>query len=524
MRPGPGSIYLAAFSVRRALLMTISLHRPVCDLLGCAYPLVLAGMGGVARSELAAAVAQAGGFGFLGMVREPVALIRNEVQAMRQRGVQRFGVNLIPAATPADLLEAQLQSCIELQVPVVALFWDLSSEVVGRLRAAGIVVVCQVGSVEEAVAARQAGAQVIIAQGCEAGGHVRGSSPLEEILPRVVAAVDCPVLAAGGITDGRDVATVLAFGAQGAVLGTALMATHESFAHSYHKQRLLSASGADTVLTDIFHINWPMGARVRVLSNSVTKGDHGDPFQPRRTVIGDEDGRPIYLFSTDSPLRSMTGDFEAMALYSGKGVGRIDTIVNAGERLQAIAAETSAILATESRHTVATAESTSPVCYAEKMDDGYMGFATRGELLAALNELLEAERAGSRVCLRTAEEIKDPALQSLVEDIQRDEAHWCAILTKAILTLGDTPSSRIGAFHEKAMAIPTLPERLAFLNRGQGWVVKRLRELLPKVRDDALHAVLSSMLSAHERNIDRVNTDLQKPAVGGWSERQSSSD
>lgn len=454
--------------------MTSLLHRPVCDLLGCTYPLVLAGMGGVARSELAAAVAQAGGFGFLGMVREPISLIRSEVQAMRERGVQRFGVNLIPAATPADLLEAQLQTCIELAVPVVALFWDLSAPIVRRLRAAGITVVCQVGSVQEAVDARQAGAQVIIAQGCEAGGHVRGTSPLEEVLPQVAAAVDCPVLAAGGIVDGRDVAAVLALGAQGAVIGTAFMATHESFAHSYHKERLLAASGADTVLTDIFHINWPVGAKVRVLSNSVTRGEHGDPFGAQRTVIGDEDGRPIYLFSTDSPLRSMTGDFETMALYSGMGVGRIDAIVGAGERLRAIVDE--------------------------------------AELLAALNELLEAERAGSRVCLQTAEETKDPALNSLVADIQRDEAHWCVVLTNAILTLGGTPSPRIGAFHEKAMAIAPLAERLAFLNRGQGWVVKRLRELLPKLRNDELHRALSGMLDSHERNIDLVNTTLR----AGW--------
>src|SRR5690606_34277833 len=168
--------------------MTHPLHRPVCELLGGSYPLVLAGMGGVARADVASAVAHAGGFGFLGMVREPVALIRSEVQAMRARGVQRFGVNLIPAATPPDLLDAQIQACIELQVPVVALFWDLSSETVRRLRDAGIIAVCQVGSTEEAVAARQAGAQIIIAQGCEAGGHVRGTSALEEILPQIVAA------------------------------------------------------------------------------------------------------------------------------------------------------------------------------------------------------------------------------------------------------------------------------------------------------------------------------------------------
>src|SRR5882672_9087201 len=81
------------------------------------------------------------------------------------------------------------------------------------------------------------------------------------------------------------------------------------------------------------------GAPVRVLPNSVTRGERGDPFSGARTVIGDEEGRPIYLFSTDSPLRSMTGDFEAMALYAGQGAGRIDAIIPAGDRLRAIVAE-----------------------------------------------------------------------------------------------------------------------------------------------------------------------------------------
>ena len=88
--------------------MSTALHRPVCDLLGCTDPIVLAGMGGVARSELVAAVTEAGGFGFLGMVREPVPLIRSEVAALRARKIERFGVNLIPASTDATLLEAQV--------------------------------------------------------------------------------------------------------------------------------------------------------------------------------------------------------------------------------------------------------------------------------------------------------------------------------------------------------------------------------------------------------------------------------
>jgi nitronate monooxygenase len=131
----------------------------------------------------------------------------------------------------------------------------------------------------------------------------------------VVAAVSLPVLAAGGIVSGRDFAEALSLGAQGVVVGTAFMATHEAFAHDYHKQRLIEARDGDTLLTTDFHINWPEGAMVRVLNNSVTRGLRGDPKSGSREAIGDAEGRTIYLFRTDSPLRSMTGDFEAMALY-----------------------------------------------------------------------------------------------------------------------------------------------------------------------------------------------------------------
>ena len=288
--------------------MVTNLHRPVCDLLGCAYPIMLAGMGGVARSELVAAVTEAGGFGFLGMVREPVDLIRSEVAALRLQRIEHFGVNLIPAATETALLEAQISACIDLEVPVIGLFWDVPLKLVERVRAAGQIVVCQVGSRAEAQAVEQAGAQVLIAQGVEAGGHVRGERPLHDLIPEIVADTELPVLAAGGLVDGADLATALSLGAQGAVFGTALIATPKSFAHDYHKRRLIDARRGDAVLTNAFHINWPCGAKVHVLANSVTRGERGDPFSEIRTVIGDDAGRAIYLFSTKSPLRSMTGN------------------------------------------------------------------------------------------------------------------------------------------------------------------------------------------------------------------------
>jgi nitronate monooxygenase len=102
-------------------------------------------------------------------------------------------------------------------------------------------------------------------------------------------------------------------------------------------------SAKDTLLTEIFHINWPIGAPVCVLQNSATRGDRGNPFGPDQ-IVGEEEGRPIFLFSTDSPLRSMTGDFEGMALYAGQGVDRIDAIVPAGERLAAIVREAALLL------------------------------------------------------------------------------------------------------------------------------------------------------------------------------------
>ncbi|HEY9545702.1 MAG TPA: nitronate monooxygenase [Solimonas sp.] len=489
------------------------LYRPICDLLACRYPLVLAGMGGVARAELVLAVTRGGGFGFLGMVREPVALIRAEIERIRAHSDRRFGVNLIPASTPPQLLEAQIDACIALRVPVIALFWSAPRALIERLRSAGIDVVCQVGSVAEAIAAQAAGAQALIAQGVEAGGHVKGDRALTELVPEIVAAVELPVLAAGGISDGSDVASIMALGAQGAVLGTAFIATEESFAHPYHKQRLIDAGADDTRLTDAFHINWPRDAKVRVLANSVTSGAQGDPFGATR-VIGDEEGRPIYLFSTDSPLRSMSGDFEAMALYAGQGVGKIEAIVSASDLVRRIAAQAEVLLDSGAEPVSPAIAPASPPCFLHELDDQYLGYASQSACIEFLNLLLEAERAGARVAMRTAAQCSDQQTRTLSRDIQRDEARWCGVLTHAIHRLHGTPSRATGAFHDKAMAIENIAARLAFLNRGQWWVVKRLQEFLPKIGDETLSAELREMLASHQYNIEIVDTQLAGDGPG----------
>ena len=482
----------------------MNLHTPVCDLLGCEHPIVLAGMGGVARSELVIAVTRGGGFGFLGMVREPAALIREEVAKVRAATDKDFGVNLIPAATKPDLLDAEIAAILEARVPVVCLFWDLSAEIVKRLRAEGVLVACQVGDAREAEAAQAAGAQIVIAQGVEAGGHVRGLIPRNDILREVVKSVDVPVLSAGGMSSDRDLVEALSLGAQGIVLGTALLATNESFSHAYHKQRIVE--GAETIHTQAFHVNWPKGAHVRVLPNSVTRGEHGDPFSGHREAIGKEGERTIWLFSTDSPQKNMTGDFEKMALYAGNATGAIHDIVPAATRIRTILDEARALLPKDKAAVApAKTESSSPVCYAKDSSDEYAGYATRDELIAFCNELLEAERAGARICARIASEARDAHLRDLMRDIHKDEARWCAMLLKWIAHLDGAASAKTGAFYEKCLAIPDLAERTAFINRGQGWVVKKLREMLPKVRDDAIHADFNAMLISHEENIARAS-------------------
>jgi nitronate monooxygenase len=326
------------------------LKTPVCRLLDCCYPIVSAGMGGVARSELVAAVASAGGYGLLGMVREPPELIRREVAAVRDRTDRSFGVNLIPYGTAPALLDEELAACFEAKVHALCFFWEVRPALIERAHAAGCKVLYQVGRLADAVAAETAGADVVICQGVEAGGHVHGGVSSLVLLPQVAQAVQVPVLASGGFATGGGLVAAFALGAQGIHCGTAFLATHESFAHDFHKQRIAEATSEQTVHSDVFAINWPPASPVRTLQNSVTEAyrddlwGHGPDDFPRE-AIGHEGERPIYRFSTDSPLRNMTGDFEAMAPFAGQSCGLIDDICAAGDRLRRIVWEAETILA-----------------------------------------------------------------------------------------------------------------------------------------------------------------------------------
>ena len=324
-------------------------HTQICDLLGCSLPILQAGMGGPARSELAAAVAAAGGFGMLGMVRESPDLIAAEIDAVRARTNRPFAVNLIPSATRADLLDAEMGAALDRGVPAFCFFWDVVAEAVTRAKKSGALVLHQVGTVDAAKAALDAGVDLLIAQGVEAGGHVHGQTSALVLVEQIVRLSTVPVVASGGFATGASLVAALSLGAQGIHCGTAFLATEESFAHDYHKDRLIAADAADTVYTDAYVLNWPKGAPVRVIRNSMIDSlgyqlTGYDPAHIVREEIARQDGTPILRFSTDSPLRTTEGDLEAMALYAGQGTAFVSRKERAADVIDRIMDEAGAAL------------------------------------------------------------------------------------------------------------------------------------------------------------------------------------
>jgi len=235
----------------------------VVDFRGLHAPIVQAGMGSVARHELAAAVSEAGGLGTIGGARAPIG---RELAAARKLTDRPIAVNLVlPLLRPGDAQAAA-------DADVVVTFWGEPR------RLAQTTWVHQCGSVGEAQAAEAAGADAVIAQGVEAGGHVRGTVPMLELVERVRAVVKVPVLAAGGIVDQAGVRQALDAGAAAAVLGTRFLLSQESHAHPDYKQRCLEAD--TTVLTELFGLGWAEAPH-RVVPNAATRRWLGeDPRGP----------------------------------------------------------------------------------------------------------------------------------------------------------------------------------------------------------------------------------------------------
>lgn len=323
------------------------LATPLCQKLGIEVPIVQAPIGSAATPELVAAVADAGGLGMLALTWLTEAEAVDRVRRVRQATNRPFGVNFVLDFPIVRALEA----CLDEGVPSVSTFWGDPATVTGRIHAAGALHLHVVGSVEEAGRAVDAGVDIVVAQGWEAGGHVRGQVTTMALVPAVVDAVDpLPVIAAGGIGDGRGLAAVLALGAQAGWLGTRFLTAVEALTHDLHRRRVIEAAPQDVVYTRCFDDGWP-NAPHRVIRNSTLSQWEaaGSPAAPSRpgeneVVATDTSGRTRLRYGVGMPLQGMTGDAEAMPLYAGQSVGLVRDVAPAAHIVRTIATEAAQII------------------------------------------------------------------------------------------------------------------------------------------------------------------------------------
>lgn len=314
--------------------MTSLLRTSFCDLLGIDLPIVQAPIGSATRPVLAGAVSNAGGLGMLAVTWRDPDTVRRMVRETRELTERPFGANLVLRWPP----EERLELCLEEGVEVISLAWGDPGPYVESVHSAGARLLHAVGSADESRTAADAGADVIVAQGWEAGGHVRGGVGTLPLVPRVVEAVHPrPVLAAGGIADGRGLVAVLALGAAGVMMGTRFLASEEADVHPDYRDAVLRAAETDTAYGQVFDIGWP-DAPHRVLQNSTVAGWEAaiPPAAGARpgeadVVASDPDGRPVVPYSDVIPLSGTVGEVEALALYMGQSAGLVGRIQPAGE-------------------------------------------------------------------------------------------------------------------------------------------------------------------------------------------------
>jgi nitronate monooxygenase len=224
------------------------LRTPLARELGVNVPIFSVGMSWLAGPELASAVSNAGGCGVVGLAGMSGAEVRPRIRKTRALTNKPFGVNVILAR----LQEGQIDACFDERVPLIVFFWGDPSPYVLEAHRLGIKVFLQVGSVAEATAAAEAGIDGVIAQGVEAGGHVRSTTSLSTLLPSVVDAVKpVPVVAAGGIANGKGLVAALSLGAQGVSIGTRFLCSDEAFAAPGYKNRVVQSVAEDTMYTSL---------------------------------------------------------------------------------------------------------------------------------------------------------------------------------------------------------------------------------------------------------------------------------
>ncbi len=305
------------------------------DMFGLDHPIVLGPMGGVAGGRLAAAVSNAGGLGMVGGGYGDPDWLDTELALVKAQTNRPWGVGLITWSIGDGILELALRA----KPHAVMLSFGDPSPYASAIKAAGCKLICQVQDVAGAVQARKAGADIIVAQGTEGGGHggARGTMPL---VPAVIdASGTVPVVAAGGIADGRGLAAALMLGAQGALLGTRFYASREALGHDQAKQRIVNAEGEQTQRTRVFDIvrgyDWPNGYTGRALHNT---------FMSRWTGKEDELAEQSATVSPAFWAAASDGDYETAMVWAGEVVDLIHKVESAGDLVAGIGAQAEAQL------------------------------------------------------------------------------------------------------------------------------------------------------------------------------------
>lgn len=287
-------------------------------LCGVRYPIFLAGMAAISGPKLVAAVANAGGMGIIGGLRLPPLALRKWIQETRSLTNKPFGVNLVPKFGGPDVFEAQFRVILQEKPRMLSLFYaeDYAADMIPRAKDAGMIVMVQAGTTRLAREAFSHGADIVVAQGSEGGGHLNpGTIGLMSLLPAILdMAQGRPVLAAGGITNRADVAAAMKLGASGVLVGTAFVACEESHAHPLYKQKIVEATTDDTEYRTGYSFGWPYGTPHRVIPNR-------DKWNVLRFVGGG--ARAI-----DKARMA-----QKLSLYAGQGAGKIHSIVPAAKRV-----------------------------------------------------------------------------------------------------------------------------------------------------------------------------------------------
>ncbi len=301
------------------------IRTPLCDLLGIEHPIVQGGMAWVGTAELAAAVSNAGGLGVIGGGNAPAEDIAHDIRLVRELTDKPFGLN-IPLAV-SQCADDIVTLCIEEGVEIVVIGAWRPGNHMARLKEAGITVIPVIASVPLAKRLASRGADALVAEGMESGGHI-GDIATMPLIAQVTSAVDVPVIAAGGIADGRGLAAALALGAQAIQMGTRFICTTDCTVHENYKQAILKARDRSTMTT-----GHSLGHPVRALKNPMV---HEFQELERRGISEAE----IIEFGTGKlRLAAIEGDIKNGSVMAGQIAGMVDDIVSAKELIERIVAE-----------------------------------------------------------------------------------------------------------------------------------------------------------------------------------------